>query len=241
MDTDTSGTDFETLYKAAVNSADLNAVSRGAANGVIDRLFESRNTVQAAELTRRIQEAAAQGDTDLIFKLTDELKVAKGAESERNARLIKMADEFSLMDVLRAFPAFKELVYELGLLVLQKTEEGIALSKKRPKTTTPRPSRSGRGQGGQVYLISHNGQTIEAMKNVGAAKLPGAEKEFFEFLGFDISTDGRILNPATFTNIQGETVQANSKKAVIEDLLAGNKTWMDRGYRIKVKEDTGAS
>ncbi|MNI71026.1 hypothetical protein D3C73_1268760 [compost metagenome] len=66
--------------------------------------------------------------------------------------------------------------------------------------------------------------------------MPGAEREFFEFLGFDISEDGRLLDPITFVNAKGETVQSSSKKAVIDDLLAGNKYWTDRGYRIRIKE-----
>lgn len=235
MTTDAPDTDFETLYKAAVSSADLSVVSRGAANSVIDRLFESRNTAQAADLTRRIQEAASQGDSESIFALTDELRSVKKTESERNARLIKLADEFSLMDVLRAFPAFRSLAFELGLLVLQKTEEGLKHYKKparvRPASSTPK---------GTVYLISHNGETIEAIKNVGAARLPGAEVEFFEFFGFDISPDGRLLDPPTFTNIKGEVVPANSKKAIIDDLLAGNRHWKERGYSIRIKDSTTA-
>ncbi|MNN37428.1 hypothetical protein D3C81_1513780 [compost metagenome] len=134
------------------------------------------------------------------------------------------------MDVLRAFPAFKDLAYELGLLVLMKTQEGLKSSKK------PSQPRKDRLPKGTIYVISHQGQMIEAQKNAGAAKLPGAEREFFEFLGFDISEDGRLLDPITFVNAKGETVQSSSKKAVIDDLLAGNKYWTDRGYRIRIKE-----
>lgn len=235
MTTDTN-TDYETLYKAAVVSAELSVVSRGTANSVIDRLLENRNDTTASDLTRRIQEAASQGDTDAIFKLTDELRQAKSDESERNSRLLKIAAEFSFADVLRAYQRdFKDLTYELGLLVLQKTQEGLTKGKR------PARDRSGSTPKGTVYLISHGGETIEAMKNAGAAKLPGAEKEFFEFLGFDISADGRLLDPATFVNIKGETVPANSKKAVIDDLLAGNRSWKDRGYYIKIKEESPAT
>jgi hypothetical protein len=230
MTTDTT-TEFETLYKAAVGSAELSTVSRGSANSLIERLMESRNDPTALDLTRRIQEAAGQGDTDAIFRLTDELRHAKAAENERSAKLTKLAEEFTFMDLLRAYPKdFRDLTYELGLLVLQKTQEGLATYKK------PARQRSGKEPKGTVYVISHNGESIEAMKNIGAARLPGAEVEFFEFLGFDISSDGRLLDPPTFVNINGETVPANSKKAVIEDLLAGNKFWMDRGYRIKTKD-----
>ena len=227
--------DYETLYKAAVDSSDLSSVARAGANSVINRLFESRNDATAADLTRRIHEAAGQGDTDAIFKLTDELKQAKAAENERNSRLLKIADEFTFAEVLRAYPRdYSELVYELGLLVLQKTQEGLATYKK------PTRSRTGSEAKGTVYLISHNGETIEAMKNIGAAKLPGGEREFFEFLGFGVSQDGRLLDPPQFVNAKGDVVQANSKKNVIEDLLAGNKYWTDRGYRIRVKEEPKA-
>lgn len=228
---DDADSGYETLYKAAVASAELSTVARGSANSVIDRLMQNRNDPTASDLTRRIQEAASQGDTDAIFRLTDELRDAKSAENERSAKLTKLAEEFSFMELLRAYPQdFKDLTYELGLLVLQKTQEGLATYKR------PARARTGSEPKGTVYVISHNGQSIEAMKNVGAAKRPDGERPFFEFMGFEISSDGRMLDPATFTNINGEVVPANSKKAVIEDLLAGNPHWLERGFRIKVKD-----
>jgi hypothetical protein len=229
--------DYEMVYKGATQDADLNPVSRSSANAVIDRLFQNRNDARAADLTRRIHEAAGQGDTEAIFRLTDELKKAKQDEEQRNSRLHQIAEDFTFAEVMRAFPRdYKSLVYELGLLVLQTTQEGLHKGKK-----TPRRDRSTEAPKGTVYIISHGGTSIEAMKNAGAAKLPGTEKEFFEFLGFDISADGRLLDPPTFVNIRGETVPANSKKAIIEDILAGNKHWTERGYRAKVKESTSNS
>lgn len=236
MNSPSSQTEHEMLYKAAVESADINVISRASANAVIERLMSGRNDATATDLTTQIQQAAATGDTDLIFKLADDLRQAKEAEKQRNSRLLKMADEFSLTDVMRAFPAFRDLVYELGLLVLQTTETNLKARRPRSSSGTSR-KRTNEHAKGTVFIISHNGQSIEAQKNVGAAKLPGAEKEFFTFLGFDITPDGRMLDPATFTNHRGELVAANSKKAVIEDMLAGGAYWVNRGFRIKVKEE----
>jgi hypothetical protein len=230
MTTDNT-TGFEAKYKAEVLRSDLSVVSRGSANAVVETLLANRNDPQSTDLLKQIQEAAAAGDTDKIEQLADQLKTVKAVEAQRNSRLVELAREYSLKDVLRAFPAFKDLVYELGLLVLEKTEEGIAQQKK-PRATGERPFRDT----GPLYVISHEGKHIEARKNVGAAKSPGAEKEFYDFMGLDVSADGKLVTPASFVNIKGETVSTQSKKNIINDLLAGHKLWLDKGFRIKEKQ-----
>lgn len=225
---------FEALYKSAVQSSDLSVISRGTATALIDHLLTTQNDPQATNLTLQIQEAAAKGDTDTIFRLTDELRQAKTAQSQRGTELVRLAREYTLMDVLRAFPAFREMIYEMGLLVLQKTEEGVKAKKPRSGSST-RPRRNSEHPKGTIFLISRNGKTLAAQKNNGAPKQPAHEREFFEFLGFEISGDGKSLTPPTFTNKDGQLVSVSSKKVVIDDLLAGGKFWADKGYKIAVK------
>lgn len=230
MTTDNT-TGFEAKYRAEVLRSDLSVVSRGSANAVVETLLANRNDPQSADLLKQIQEAAAAGDSDKIEQLADQLKSVKTAEAQRNGRLVEMAREYSLKDVLRAFPAFKDLVYELGLLVLETTEEGMKQQKK-----SPRAAERGFRDTGPLYVISHEGKHIEVRKNVGAAKSPGAEKEFYDFMGLDVSADGKQVAPATFVNIKGETVPTQSKKNIINDLLAGHKLWLDKGFRIREKQ-----
>lgn len=226
---------FESLYNETVQSSDLSAISRGTANALIEHLLTTQNDPHAANLTQQIQEAAAKGDTDMIFRLTDELRQAKATQSQRGTELVRIAREYTLMDVLRAFPAFREMIYEMGLLVLQKTEEGVKAKKPRTSGTSARSRRNSEHPQGTIFLISRNGKTLAAQKNNGAPKHPIHEREFFEFLGFEISGDGRSLVPPTFTNKGGQLVTASSKKVVIEDMLAGGKFWADKGYKIAVK------
>lgn len=231
MTTDNT-TGFEAKYKAEVLRSDLSVASRGAANAVVETMLASRNDPQTADLLTKIQAAAAAGDSDQIEQLAEQLKSVKSVEAQRSARLSEMAREYSLKDALRAFPAFKDLVYELALLVLEKTEEGLK-QKRAPRAAGSSPVFRDTGP---LYRISHNGEHIEVRKNVGAAKSPGAEREFYEFMGLDVSEDGKLVSPASFVNIKGQTVSTQSKKNIINDLLAGHKFWTGKGFSIKVKE-----
>ncbi|AYG48116.1 hypothetical protein DV532_27955 (plasmid) [Pseudomonas sp. Leaf58] len=231
---DSSSNDFETLYRAAINSDEVGGVARDTAQKVVERFFENKNDGQLSDLTAQIQEAAGDRNIDRILKLTEELKRAKDTEHERAMRLVKFAEEFTFQELLQAFPSdFKDLAYEIGLLVIQHTQQGIAKSKRRGGSAS-----GSRRVSRHKYLISRGDQTIEAVSNVGSPKKPGAEREFFEFMGFTVSEDGRSLQPPTFVNIKGETVTIVSKKAVIEDLMAGHDAWLSKGYSIKVQEQT---
>lgn len=224
---DTTDPSFEMLYKAAIKSDEVSGIAKITAASVIERMMQNGRDEKSSILAQRIQKAASENDIELILKLTDELRSARTKETERLSKLVAMAEEFSFMEVLQAFPNdFKELAYELALVIIEQ---------KRPKSGS---KGSGSRPAGQTYIISRGGKSIEAQKNLGAPKAPVHEREFFEFMGFAISTDGRSLEPIHFTNKQGERVLANSKKNVIEDLLAGNPAWEEKGYRIKVKEAT---
>jgi len=234
MTTAKPGGDFELAYNASVQNAELKPVSRASANALIERLLKVHESSQASSLTQQIQEAASKGNTDLIFSLTDELRRTKDNEQKRAEKLLEVASGFTLAEVLRAYPEqYRELVHEVALLVLETTEKGVKTTK-RQGTASPRPFRDT----GPLYIISHHGQHFEARKNVGSPKLPGAERDFYEFMGLDVSADGKTIEPATFVNIKGETVPTNSKKNIINDLLAGHKLWLDKGFKIREKPVT---
>lgn len=229
--------EYESSYDALVKAPGISPVSRAPANALVDRMLQAAASSKTSDITKRIAEAAASGNTAMIFSLTDELKAHKDAEQARTSQLLDIAKNFTFSEVLRAFSGeYRELVFELAILSVRSSEEALTKPRKRSASNGTRQFRDT----GPLYIISHNGKQIEARKNVGSPKLPGAEKEFYEFMGFDVSEDGRTLTPPTFTNKHGEVVQSNSKKNIINDLLAGSKLWADRGFRIKVKETVAA-
>lgn len=214
--------DIATLYKAAINSEEVSPLARDTAQAVVERLFETKTATQASDLTKRIQQAAGEGNTDLIFELTDELRQAKDKEHDRATRLVQLADDFTFEELLKAFPVdLSELAYDLGMIVLQR------MSRKRPARAR---------KASPCYVIENeDGHTMEVTRGVGKPKLPGAEKAFYMFMGFDVSEDGRSTSPATFGDHSGAVVPV-AKKALIDDLLAGNEFWKKEGYSIKLKE-----
>lgn len=227
MTTDKTG-DYQTLYKGAVESAELSPVSRAVANAVIDRLVSTSKAPLELDLAARIKDAAASGNIDQILQLSDKLRAAKADEEAQSAKLRQLAGEYTFPELLKAFPTeFNDLVYELGLLIIRTTEANLPRGRNRggSRPGVPVP----------VYVISHNGRTIEASKNVGAAKRPGSEKEFYEFLGFQVSADGRRVKPSTIHNASGEEVAA-TKKNIIEGILAEADYWVGQGYSAKLKE-----
>lgn len=233
MTTGSNPGDFENAYTSLVNSAGITPMSRAVANALLERMNQGKESTKTNGITQKIAEAAARGDTALIFSLTDELKKIKDSEAERSGKLKQLADGFTFSEVLRAFPGeYRELMHELGLLAIEHVETGLKNRGRRASSGEGnRPFRDT----GPTYIISHNGSHFEAKKNVGAAKSPGAERGFYEFMGLEVSADGKTLNPATFTNSKGEVVPTNSKKNIINDLLAGHKLWLDKGFRIKEK------
>jgi hypothetical protein len=223
-----SSTDYETLFNAAAGSAEVSVVARESAQHVVAKLLEVEKSTEGYDLTARIQAAASAGDISLIFQLTDELKELKTGEDQRAGRLTKLAEEFSFSELLQAFPAqYKALVYSVGLEAIKKIEE----VRKKQKAGVGRI----RTPSNVVYLITRNGVTIEAKKNAGAPKSPGAERAFFEFMGFSISDDGKLIDPPAFKNFEGVMVNSGSKKHVIEDLLSGSTSWVEKGYSIELK------
>lgn len=240
MTTDTHdqpGIDYEKLFKEAVGGDLISRVARRAGESVVARMFEARTDDATAELTKRIQEAAGQQNIEMILALTDELRQSQDREAERSKQLYKLTTNFSFIEVLKAFPVdYNELVYELGVLTMEHVEDELAKSKTRVRNGNPRerPPQP-------VYIITKGNHSIEAKKNVGAARLPSAEREFFEFLGFAISSDGRSTIPSNFKNVKDEIVSIVTKKTIIEDMLAGNLVWKHKGYKIELKEEAATS
>lgn len=216
--------DIETLYRAAATSEDTSAAARNIAKAVVDRLLEVKQDAQTSDLTRRIQQAASESNSDLIFRLADELKAVKSGERDRQARLVQLADEFTFEELLEAFPTdLKEMAYEIGLLILQKSSEGTKRSRPRP----PAPH----------YIIENeDGHTVEVVRGVGKPKLPGAEADFYLFMGFSVAEDGRAVKPPSFFSTHAGEIVPTTKKALIDDLLAGGEKWKKEGYSIKLKE-----
>lgn len=235
MTTGSTTGDFEEAYSALVKSSGIDSISRQVANSLVDRMLQGKESTQTSDITKRIAEAAATGDTDLIFSLTDELKKIKDKEQERTTKLREMASSFTFTELLRAFPSdYREMVHELATLVIQTSEKGLAERKKRSRTGSQNAQK--RGQNGPaVYVIRWKGSSIEVIRQQGAARLPGAEKEFFEFMGFEVAPDGRSVEPTTFENKDGQTITA-SKNAIISDLLADNPKWKDQGFTIELKK-----
>lgn len=235
MTTGNNPGDFESAYTSLVQTAGISPVARAAANALVDRMLQGKESTKTTDITKRIAEAAASGNTALIFSLTDDLKKIKDGEQERNEKLKEVASGYTFTELLRAFPGdYRELVHELATLTIAKVEEGLKSRGKRGSGSggSNRPFRDT----GPLYIISHNGKQFEARKNVGSPKSPGAERDFYEFMGLDVSADGKFVTPSTFTNSKGEVVPTHSKKNIINDLLAGHKYWLDKGFRIKLKE-----
>jgi hypothetical protein len=220
--------DFETLYNGAINSDQVGPIARVTAQKVVERFFAIQVDNDTTDLTRKIALAAGENNYDLIMSLTDELRAAKETENQRHARLIKISDEFSFNELLHAFPAdLKDLTYEMALLVIKQVEEGLKQSKSRPSRTAGMKRESK-----NRYLIQKGGESIEVVPNVGRRKTPSSERDFYEFMGFTLSEDGRSVIPENFTNKEGNVIENVSKKSIIEDLLAGNALWTDKGYSI---------
>lgn len=221
-------TEFETLYKAAVESADLSRLTRAVANKVMDRLFETAKDKKSNGLTERIAAAATSGDLATIFALVEELKQTQSAEEARNERLYKLTEEFTFPELLHAYNTdFKDLTYEIGLIIIQQMKEGAP---KEGKKSASKPRK-----GMPSYKITRGSKHVIVKPRPGVPLAPGLEREFFEFMGFNISEDGKAITPSTFRNNKGQMV-AVTKKAVVTDVAAGSQDWADRGYAIAIIE-----
>lgn len=239
MTTGSAPGDFENAYNALTRTTGLNVISRQTANALVERMLLGKESSKTIDITKKIAEAAAKGDTSLIFSLTDDLKKIKDSEQARTDKLQEVASGYTFTELLRAYPGeYRELVHELANLVLQTSEKGCAERFKRSRQAKKNPG-SRPYAAPATYVIHWKAQSIEATKGAGAPKLPSSEREFYEFMGFSISEDGKSLDPATFKNSAGDQVTA-TKNAILADLLAGNPVWVDQGFRIELKGESVA-
>ncbi|MFK4136501.1 hypothetical protein ACI2KR_30155 [Pseudomonas luteola] len=226
---------FKDRYETSLTSEIHNPASRNLAEKVLNRLLDIKPNKTSLDLTARIHEASAKGNVELILQLSDELKKRKEEEDAQLARLTGMKSEYTFDELLTAFPEeLQALAYELAYEVLNGVEAALNGSKrKRRSGEDTAVAANRRPKTAKTYVISRNGKQILATTNTGRPSHPGNDREFFEFLGFSISEDGKTLNPPTFTDISGNSKAAISKKAIIEDMLAGNENWSVGGYKIQ--------
>jgi hypothetical protein len=221
--------DYKDRYEAAIGRSEHKELSQQCSELVIARLMSIKPNTQATLLTKQIEAFAAKGDVDKILELSLELRQYKDEESGRLERLATMRSEYSFEDLLSAFPEeLQSLAYELAFDVLECTERGLkAPVAKRPTRLRTKPAK-------KSYVIAKGDQSITVVANTGRPKSPGEERDFYAFVGFEVSEDGKSLSPASFTSKAGERIEGAkiSKRSIIEDLLAKNAYWLDMGLSI---------
>lgn len=224
MTSEIQSTELEALYKAAIGTDKVNRHALVIAERVVDRLLKAPEKSGANDLTGRIATAAGKNDIDAIFKLVEELKQSKADEESRQDRLNQVTQEFEFPELLQAFNVdYRDLVYEIGLLILQN---------KGPTTPRQRKGKSTVGKRGKPsYRITRGDNSILVKPQPGAPRTPGVERDFYEFMGFRVADDGRGLHPETFRNYLGDEVVV-SKRAIIDDLIRRNERWTNKGYSI---------
>jgi hypothetical protein len=74
--------------------------------------------------------------------------------------------------------------------------------------------------------------------NKGRPANPGVDRAFYEFLGFQVSDDGKSLSPDSYKDAHGQTTTSISRKWIILELLKGNPQWISMGYSISQKTKT---
>lgn len=227
-----NATDFRAVYQLGIDDDSMSPAAKACAEKIMDRLTTVKPNSEAAAIMDQMQAAITRNDEDEIVKLAEQLKDLKLTKESQTEKLQSISEEFSFDDLLAAYPKEVEaLAYELSVLAMGAAQAEIVKPKKSPRSsrgTTRVPSKA--------YVISHQGKTMDIVPNVGAPSIPGKERELFNFLGFHVSEDGRSLVPETFRTASGLDASAQSKKAIIEDLLAGGRYWVDKGYSIAERQ-----
>ena len=220
--------DFKDVYQQGVDDDSISAAAKVCAVKVLERLTSIKPHTSSTVITDKMQAAITANDLPEIIRLAKQLEELKKTEDEHLDKLVKMSDEYRFDELLAAYPSELEaLAYELATIAMNSANEALTKSKKRDRSGERRSRSSGK-----AYVLSHDGKSMEIVPNVGAPASPGKERELFTFLGFSVSEDGRTLSPAVFTAIDGTETPSMSKKAIIEDILAGGKFWTDKGYSI---------
>ena len=220
--------DFEQLYEGAVNKDNVSALAKATAEKVLLRLNNIKPYTATLAIIQSIQEASAAHDIPEVRKLATRLEKVIGDEDAAREKLTEMTDDFPFESVICAYPEhIKSLAYEIALLVITTAEEEKCKTRSRNRGES-----QGRGKPKPTFIIKKGDQSIEVMRNTGRPKQPGADKAFYDFMGFQVSPDGKTLTPGSFPDINGNRISTISKKVIIDDLLAGNNHWLSRGYSI---------
>lgn len=227
-----SGTAKE-IYERALSSQEYHAMAKHCSEKVLDRLMNIKPNSRSSALAKEIHEASGKGDIAKILSLSEELKTMQEEESERVGRLAEMRNEYSFEELLSAFHEdLEQVAYQLAIDILEGAQQAI----KGPKTTAARTKRSRAPKTAKTYIIECSGQQIQAVPNTARPAAPSADREFYEFMGFELTEDGKALIPGSFTNAEGQEIAVISKKVIIDDLIAGNALWAEKGYVIRDSE-----
>lgn len=224
-----STTDFRVAYHQGVDDESISPVAKTCAGKIFERLTAPKPNSESAAIMAQMQEAITRADQDEIVMLADQLKALKLEKESQTEKLLSISQAFRFDELLAAYPKEVEaLAYELSVLAMSSAQEEIVKSRKRDRSGKPRVA-------SKTYVITHQGRCMDIVPNVGAPSNPGKERALFLFLGFEVSENGKSLTPSTFKSLNGFDVGANSKKAIVDDLLMGGRYWLDKGYTIAEK------
>lgn len=230
-------TDYKQIYLGSADDQTVGVVAKECGAKVLERLTSIKPNSAASVITQKMQSAIVANDVTEILRLADTLKTMKETEDAHIEKLIEISKEFRFDELLAAYPEeIEALAYEVAVLAIISTEAAIQNQKKRVRSTaSSSSSRNRKVLKADAYVITCKGRSIEASPNKGRPALPGVDRSFYEFMGFTVSEDGKQLTPNTFVDKAGNEVKSVSKKAILEDLQAGNPHWVEKGFKMEAK------
>ncbi|WP_274644892.1 hypothetical protein [Pseudomonas serbica] len=225
--------DFAQLYEGAVTKETVSAVAKVTADKVLERFNSIKPYTATLAITRAIQIASAEHNIPEVRRLAERLGKVVDDEEVDKEKLVQLTKDYPFESVLSVYSEdLKALAFEIALIVLQTAEEEKTKSGSRSRGKSRSRSNSKR-----AFIIAKGEKSIEAMRNSGRPTSPGKDKDFFEFMGFQVSGDGKTLTPGSFPDINGNRVTSISRTIIINDLLAGNQHWLKLGYSIVEKPE----
>lgn len=222
--------DFEKAHAEAVANEAVSPISKSVAEALFARLTKIKPRTATLHIIKKIETASAACNVDEVVRLAKRLEQTKLDEKAQTDQLLEISKDFPFEELIAAYPKeFMNLAHEIALLAINASEDAISKSKKRDRSTT-------RKKGDQpVYVISKDGKSIECTMNKGRPANPGVDRAFYEFLGFQVSDDGKSLSPDSYKDANGQTTTSISRKWIILELLKGNPEWTSMGYTISEK------
>ncbi|MGV8916283.1 MAG: hypothetical protein ACOH2R_00520 [Pseudomonas sp.] len=179
---------------------------------VLDAFDTAKESDTIRELRAEIRQANDAFDDDKAYELMGQLKQLKDAELASSAALEDLSSKFTIQQILASYktdPAFEEIVFGLALKVLNHTHQAI----KEPaggKAKNPRPKKEA-----EVFVISKDEVSMTFPIRSPRSK-PSADREAFEFLGFNFVGEGdeAELEVSTFLDKDGAEQPATRKSIV---------------------------